>query len=138
MDVLLEIVEGGTYGLAVLAAIIMVYIIALAMVNHIRDYRYSWAWIELVLTFVLAGWMAYITFSKSDTVSTIINSEYANNPEIKQALAYLSGIPYEVILLFLVFWLILDLGWRKKPEIARWFVPFKILLTLFIIGNYVV
>ena len=138
MNALLEIVEGATYGLAVLVAIIMIYIIALTMVNHILDYRYSWAWIEMVLTLVLTGWMAYITFSKSSTVSTIINSEYADNPEIRDALSYLSGIPYEVILLFLTCWLIMDWGWRKKPEIARWFVPFKLLLALFIIGTYVV
>jgi cytosine/uracil/thiamine/allantoin permease len=82
--------------------------------------------------------MAFITFSKSNSIDTIKQSEYANNPEIKEALSFLSGIPYEVIILFLAFWLIVDLILRKKPEIARWFVPFKFLLTLMIIGNYAI
>lgn len=138
MDVLIKIVEGATYGLAILAAIAMTYIVVLTMVHNIRDYRYRFAWIELVVTLVLTAWMAYITFSKSDTISTIANSEYANNPEIKEALAFLSGIPYQVIVLFLAFWLIVDLVLRNKPEIARWFIPVKFLLTMLIVGNYVV
>ena len=136
LEVLTAIVDGATYGLAEFTAIVMLYVMALTVVNNIRDYRYRWAWIEFILTLILAGWMAFITYGKSSSVDTIIQSEYANNPEIKETLSYLSGIPYEVIILFLAFWLIVDLILRKKPDIARWLVPFKFVLTLMIIGNY--